>query len=347
MSKTIYINLGVPAIRYFTLDYPGQVAGDKTALTGIRRRGDLFYISGFFTSVNRSTGVLFVGRLTDAGAVGTWYDLNFPSTPGRTVTKTSLYGPDVGHDIKATCHGVKGASHEIKIVGNYNISESPGAIGLLYQSNGKESSWTTIVPYIDNRVATNTIAHSTMGDLVVGNYNIAADSLSRAFIYSIPSGRYFPIVRLGAASTTAYGIWYNGKGRYTICGGHSQAGTETSVAYLVDWSIKTKRFKNWQSYFYNNDPNVRVTHFNGISRDKAGTYHLTGDAVDGVGDEHAFVTRIRRLRNGQFEPLPIWTIIDYPGSLTTSGNSIYNGTAIGVYLKPQDTSAYGYYVQLL
>ena len=62
-----------------------------------------------------------------------------------------------------------------------------------------------------------TIAHSTMGDLVVGNYDLNPTvrrglASGNAFIYNMARQRW-TLLRLGgslSSKTTLYGIWQNG-----------------------------------------------------------------------------------------------------------------------------------------
>jgi hypothetical protein len=71
-----------------------------------------------------------------------------------------------------------------------------------------------------------TIAHSTMGDLVVGNYDLnpGHGASGNAFIYNM-STRLWTLLRLGgslASGTTLYGIWQDGgpgSSNYTLAGG--------------------------------------------------------------------------------------------------------------------------------
>ena len=108
----------------------------------------------------------------------------------------------------------------MQIVGNYTTVESAGsAIGLLYQGAVDGSgTWSTLLPPSpDNSNVINTIAHSTMGGLVVGNYDTRL-ATGKAFIYDITKNTYTNLTKPGAVSITAYGIWYNGGSSYTIAG---------------------------------------------------------------------------------------------------------------------------------
>lgn len=69
----------------------------------------------------------------------------------------------------------------------------------------------------------NTIPHSTMGNFVVGNYDLASSptTTGNAFIYNI-SANSWTVLDIGSKTndTTVYGIWQNGIGStsYTLAG---------------------------------------------------------------------------------------------------------------------------------
>jgi hypothetical protein len=145
-----------------------------------------------------------------------------------------------------------------------------------------------------------------------------------------------------AVYVTAYGIWYNGDGLYTICGGYSNADVESKVGsgYLVDWDGTS--LSNWRSYEY--DDQAIITHFDGISADGNG-YELTGQAVvlfDDNEKSQAFVAKVRRHCNGSFSSAR-WEAIEFPESDLTTGNSIANNVVIGVTILSADPdTVHGY-----
>jgi len=328
---------------YHTLNYPLQTNGGKTLLTGIRgvnASPDKVYITGFYKYPNDTKVDTFVykGRLTsqDLKDRDLWYVLSYPSSIGRTVMSTNLYGPDNGENGK------------IVVVGNYETKEAGmSTIGCLYEGylsgNGK---WTTLIPNLSSDPVLNTIAHSTHGGLVVGNYDTQLDQ-GKAFIYDISKKKYYDIIKPGAKSITAYGIWYNGENSYTICGGYSDLDVSSGVdsGYLVDWNNLTHQFSNWKSYSYNNQPkNTVITHFDGITSDGHGGYNLTGDwiGVEPGSNQLGFFANVKRDKYGKFKKAT-WSEVSFPGKTTlTSGNSVYKDVVIGVYTLPLDDSIYGY-----
>lgn len=322
-------------ITYATFNYPDGATGSSTYLTGIRGvdSSSNVYISGIYAapgdSVTEGEGLLYTGPITGGG---TWQVLNYPSSSGVTVTSTALYGPNNSL-----------TSGNVQIVGNYTTSEN-GAfdLGLLYQGPTDGSgSWTTLNPQILEPIRTvrNTIAHSTMGGLVVGNYD--TDLLTgKAFIYNIEEGSYVEIVKSGAVSLTAYGIWHNGGTSYTIAGGYSDVNNDgLDIAYLVDYDSSTETFSNMTSFTYNNQASV-VTHFEGITTDTNGGYNLVADSLIGTDIVASFVN-VPRSNSGTFGTAS-WTPYDYPNSSLTSANTVYLNYALGIYQVEGSNAAHGY-----
>lgn len=328
--------------KYRTLNYPLQTEGGKTLLTGIREVGDFrnkVYISGFYKYPNsRVDTFVFKGNLNnqDLKDRDNWYVLNYPSSIGRSVTATNLYGPNNGNS----------NSGKIQVVGNYTTKETGmSTIGCLYEGYlSGDGKWTTLIPNFSSKPTLNTIAHSTNGNLVVGNYDTQLNQ-GKAFIYDISKKKYYDIIKYDAKSITAYGIWHNGGESYTICGGYSDFdGTNLDSGYLVDWNNLTHKFDNWKSYSYGNQPkNTVITHFDGITTDGHGGYNLTGDWIGTENSNNlGFFANIKRNKCNKFGKA-IWSEISFPGKTTlTSGNSVYSNIVIGVYTFPKNDSINGY-----
>lgn len=330
--------------KYHTFNYPLQTNGGKTLLTGIRgvNNSNKVYISGFYKYPDNSNvdAFVFKGKLNsqDLKDQDLWYVLSYPSSINKTVTTTNLYGPNNGENGK------------IQVVGNYTTKETGNStIGCLYEGylSGK-GQWTTLIPKFssESEPTLNTIAHSTNGNLVVGNYDTELIQ-AKAFIYDILKKKYYDIIKPNAKSITAYGIWYNGDNTYTICGGYSDLDTESGIdsGYLVDWNNVTLEFSNWKSYSYNNQPkNAIVTHFDGITDDGCGGYNLTGDwiGIEENSSKLGFFANVKRNKYGKFKRAT-WSEVSFPGKTTlTSGNSVFQNVVIGVYTVPQKDSINGY-----
>lgn len=332
--------------KYETRIYPGSVDGEKTLLTGVRhvdnRDEDIVYISGFYVPLveANTTGFVYKGCLCGNGH---WHNLNHPPVNGQP-TITNLYGPNNGKH-----------KDTIQVVGNYTVQNQTGAFGCLYEGKLDGSGhWTTIIPPFGNVI--NTICHSTMGGLIVGNYDTNIVQ-GKAFIYDIKHKRYLDITNHHAVSITAYGIWLNSNADddnckdkdanryYTICGGFTNKAL-INVAYLVDFDKKRGCLKNWRIYNYNNDPHkTLITHFDGITIGKDNkTYNLTGQTQEkGELIPHAFYAQVKRHKhNDKFKRRAKWCQVAYPHKLVTTGNTVYKKWVIGVYIQANDSSVDGY-----
>ena len=119
-----------------------------------------------------------------------------------------------------------------------------------------------------------TIAHSTMGDLVVGNYdlNLGNRVSGNAFIYNMTTQQW-TLLQLGgslASGTTLYGIWQDGgpgSPTYTLAGGslaHGSSPHGNMRAFLMNYNEQTGAFGRPRFYNYGNTPQLN-THFDGIT----------------------------------------------------------------------------------
>lgn len=352
---------------YKNFNYPFATDGEKTLLTGIRGKSDSdkVYISGFYVPQNQPDTTSFIYYGCDCGK-GKFYDLNYPSV-NNVPTITNLYGPNNG-EVKDT----------IQVVGNYTIDNVTGTKGCLYEGLVDNSgTWTTIIPTpLSANKILNTICHSTMGNIIVGNYDTILIQ-GKAFLYDIKTKKYYNITNKHAISITAYGIWHNECNSYTICGGYTTK-EKKNIAYIVNWDNKKKILSDWQTYNYNNDDNVKITHFDGITGgiDKK-TYNLTGDWLGNDADnnnndcnddndsnsnndsnnsndnnndntnESGFFAQVKFCEEKKrFEKKAVWYPIIYPKNKITSGNSVYKNIVIGVYADVKNNSINGYISRL-
>ncbi len=305
------------SIVYTTLNFPNAAPGGSTFLTGVRavRNSSDIYYSGIYTPAGgQMTGLIYQGPTTGGG---TWNNVNFPSSPGAAVTSTALYGPD------------DDGSGNVTVVGNYTTTQQGDQpIGLLYQGLPDGSgTWSTLTP----PGSVGTIAHSNMNGIVVGNYETTVGGPGKAFIYDIANHSFSELSKPGAASITAYGIWFNGGTSYTIAGGFTTA--DGGAAYLVDWDSSTRAASNWTSY---KDPlgkhdSSLLTHFEGITGATDG-YNLASDTVaaDGSQTVSASFAHVSRSASGTFSNAT-WTEIVFPGSTLTSANTVFEKTVEGIY----------------
>jgi len=234
---------------------------------------------------------LYQGPLTSA-ADGQDLPVLHPRFPG--VTTATFYGPNTNSFNPDTI-----PAGQVRAVGSYQTTSMPpggtsGVLnhGMIYQGpvSGRGGSWTTIdVPPDGSNTAggvracpqdqsgcfvMDTIAHSTMGDLVVGNYDLGPGNggSGNAFIYNMTTGQWTLLQLAGslASGTTLYGIWQNGgpgSPDYTLAGGSNAHGSSPSGnqrAFLMDYNEQTGDFGQPRFYEYDNTPQV-FTHFDGIT----------------------------------------------------------------------------------
>lgn len=312
---------------YLVLNYPSQ-SQTKTLLTGIKQDTEdssIYYITGFIEENSNThkvkqitdkqsnyTTFVYKGNVSGKSIsnIDNWHILKFPLS-----TNTNLYGPSIFKN-----------SNIIRVVGNYTTVEGGSTLfGCLYQGGlDGTGKWLTITP----PKSIQTICHSTMGNLIVGNFLVSNSQNSKAFVYNIKTNKYLEIIKKGALSITAYGIWRNNKYNYTICGGYSNlTSTGTHIAFICNFDDKYEEFSNWQSYRYNNSKDL-ITHFEGISGNDEG-YSLASDAT--VNEkEIASIAHIKRKKDGSFSSKAKWEVVEVPNMNISSSNSIAGTTVIGV-----------------
>ncbi len=284
-------------LTYTTLDF----GTNGTVLTGIR--GDT--ITGHYVLSNndQSGGLLYnlsTGTWT-AFPVATASGINFPGA-----VTSSPYSSSFGSQF-----GILNA------VGSYQSSFSSPTLSYLYDAVAAPGGQLTTLfyPSAPRAITTNTTAHSTFGNQVVGGFATEEQNgshVSNAFVYNISNGTYRTEDFPGAISTTAYGVWGN-----MIVGGYKPAaGSSRGYTYNESTGV-------WTSY---NFPGAAATHFEGISGGgSTGTYNVAADWISDNGRHHAAVLHIGD--NGS----QTWINLAVPGAVVTSANSIYANNVVGVY----------------
>ena len=329
-----------------SIDYYGtsDVSLPVQTWTGIRGLKDNRYlITGTTNSSGVESGLLYVGPLEGSASADT-YAVNYPGGAG---TVTTVYGPD---DL---------GNGEVRLVGTYVLAGDSTRYGFAFQGNlatmasdlANPANFTTI-----SNGATVNILHSTMGDLAVGNYltTDSATETGRAFLYDFATEGFTEIVFPGSLSNTAYGIWDNGNGRYTICGGFSQQPVNNltdplepmGMASLVDYDRLTKKFSNWRAFAYEGPNGVGdvVTHFQGISSVEKGVYTLASTALVAGESLTSGLVSVTRNTNGSFGDMtwvplaPAVPVTGDPGVATA--NSVYGNAVVGVTITSAGVSSY-------
>jgi hypothetical protein len=315
---------------------------------------------------------LYEGLLTTT-AKGAAVSVLTPPFPG--VTSATFYGPDThSFNPKAIPSG------EVRAVGSYVSSSAPTGVhdqGMIYLGpvTGSGGSWKSIDVPADGAhtvghvracpksrhdcLVMDTIAHSTMGDLVVGNYDLNPTvrgglASGNAFIYNM-ARQQWTLLRLGgslSSKTTLYGIWQNGGGaspRYTLAGGSSARRTRrgflrrTQRGFLMAYNERTGAFGKPRYYRYGNDPAL-ATHFDGITAVPGGYNLVTISSAQDVSMAFVPVKAHRKsFGRATWYPVPVTNSPLCSGGCShVTGNTVYKNRVMGIYLRnsSQDVNSY-------
>ena len=342
-------------------------AGD--IVTGVRgtTNGDVILTGSHATGDGANTlPFLYQGPLTSAAEDSSFHALTPPFAGFMTGT---FYGPDT-----TTYNPDTIPAGQVRAVGSYRTNPNNGVFnhGMIYLgpvSGG--GTWTTIDVPADGSntvggvracpsdqpgcMVMDTIAHSTMGNLVVGNYDLNPGHgvSGNAFIYNMTTHQW-TLLQLGgslSSQTTLYGIWQNGgpgSPNYTLAGGSAAHGSSPSGAqwaFLMNYNERTGRFGKPRFYSYGNTPAL-VTHFDGITAVPGG-FNLVAIS-SAQASSLAFIPA-----TGSNWPLfgrATWYPIDVAASpLCTAppaascsmvtGNTVYQNQVMGLYVQQQESDS--------
>lgn len=334
-------------------------------VTGVRgtSHGQVVLTGGQATgSGTQNHPFLFRGPLSTAA--GAPVSVLIPPFPA--VTSATFYGPDTHRFNPAIPSG------QVRAVGAYQSSAAPAGVvnrGMIYLGpvSGAGGSWTSVAVPPDGSRTTghrracprhrrgcfvmDTIPHSTMGDLVVGNYDLnpagpGSVITANAFIYDLTTRRW-TLVDLGrrmSDQTTLYGIWQDGgphSPRYTLAGGSFASGRKR--AFLITYNELTGAFGRPAFFSFGNHRTL-VTHFEGITAVPGG-FHVVA-----MSSRHpASMAFIPVLADGSFGTAR-WFPIDLrasslcsAGCSAVTGNTVFQNKVMGLYL-PTGASLPGTYL---
>ena len=313
-----------------------QIFPANYGVTGIRQdTGGNVLISGGTgsPSLNAATpAFLYYGPLNSAsipttvGGPGLYtYTPDFGS--GAITGGAQFYGPNTNYYNPAIGAG------NVSVVGAYKLTANATyQQGMIYHGplNGT-GTWTSFVaPNSGNSTVGDTVPHSTMGNLVVGNFDYQGSETSgHAFIYDTANLSFTNLTPPGHPnySTTAYGIWQNGgenSTHYTIVGGFSD-GVNAAKGYIVNYNSATLDFTDFTEESAYNTATL-VTHFEGISA-VSGGFSLTYTTAQDAGYAYVPVNN-----DGSFGTVS-WTAVTNqisPGA-TTTGDTVIDYTVLGIY----------------
>ena len=354
---------------------PGKSPDTVTYLQGIKGLGEAghYLVVGANNSSGPTpTGLVYQGPLDDVqnngiSGSGQWTEIAVPQK--FHAAGTSIYGPDV-----LTDGGVQyvGAYNKANPLGLPRTSANPAIVGFAYTGRpdgSTDQGWHSIQGITQSGLpGTFTYVHSVDGHHAVGNTdNYKKDEktgyfsvTSTAFVLDIKTGRQtairYPEDRNPLITHTAYGVWDNEDGSYTIAGGSGEVASSSSGksgeslypsignAYLIDYDPATRQFFNYQTF--NETDNIigssAITHFEGIYRDSQGDYYLPATSVT-LGDQSltsASVVKVKRRDDGSFSKRADWSRIDVIDSTTDSksliatGNSLFADATVGFSVFP-------------
>ena len=356
---------------------PGNDSSVVTYLQGLKG-GDApgrFLLVGANNSPGPTpVGLVYQGPLdavetNGVSGSGRWSTVAVPAAFGAA--GTSVYGPD---NLGAGQANLVGA-YTVDLNGQSPTPESPAIVGFTYTGavdGSTASGWRRVQGTTQlGTPGTYTFVHSVDGGLAVGNTdNGDVDGLtgyfsisSTAFIVDVESGEQtlirFPGDRDPLVTHTAYGIWANGKGQYTIAGGSGEVlNPETGMvaageAYLIDYDSITGRFSHYTTFPYRNrDRTDLISHFEGIYRTKGGRYRLPATSV-ALNDQRdlsiASVVVVERNRSGGFRSQARWRDLqvtrssddnqsDDVQSVLTTANSLFGNATVGLANYPDGSN---------
>jgi hypothetical protein len=377
-SRDILSN-GQPTI-YFRPLLCADIAGTG-AISSILRAGDIVtgvrgethgdvVLTGLATIGSGTQTAPFLYRGPLARAAGAAVSLLRPSFGG--VTTAMFYGPDTHHFNPASIP--KG---QVRAVGTYESSSAPAGVldqGMIYLGplSGPGGSWTSIdvpargahvvghvhaCPTIRrNCFVMDTIPHSTMGDLVVGNYDLSPAVhggviSGNAFIYNM-SRRQWTLLRLGgslSSKTSIYGIWQDGgdsSPRYTLAGGSSAHGSSArgnQRAFLINYNERTGIFGKPKFFSYANAPAL-FTHFEGITAVRGGFNLVTQSSAQTVSMAFVpFNSSPGAFGTAKWYPVNVMgSPVCSSGCSAVTGNTVYENHVMGLYIQTGSTARHTY-----
>jgi hypothetical protein len=297
-----------------------------------------------------------------SSGTGTWYEISVPDSFNSA--GTSVYGPD---NLGAGLVNYVGSF--TRDLGDASPSPAnPSIVGFAYTGavdGSTTAGFREVQGLTDEGLpGTYTFLHSVDGGLAVGNTDLGGldertgyfSLKSTPFVLRLADGQQVAIRFPGndaddsdLVTHTAYGIWYDGEGQYTIAGGsgvvlESGNGLAAGAGYLIDYDSITGSFSNYTEFDYQNrDRTDLITHFEGIYRDSSGVYWLPATSVglDASGEiSIASVVKVERGLSGDFLARAQWQQFEVRDSATdvksvlSTGNSLFGNVVVGLASYP-------------
>jgi hypothetical protein len=301
-------------------------------VTGVRSDSSTSDSVVLTANYNTSYAGLYEGSLAGAATApsSSWHALLPATISSQSVSAATFYGPNTSLYNPAIGAG------NVVAVGSFKITGSSADHAMIYEGpldgsgTWKQIDPTTLVP--NGETLLNALAHSTMGDIVVGNYDTSLIT-GNAFIYNRVTDMYTELNPGNTYASTAYGVWQNGgptSTHYTIAGGQGPNPGTLDKSYLVDYDSSNGNLTHYRTFNYNNTVSgALVSHFDGITATSTG-YNLTGFVTTG-GTVKGFLASVARKPDGSFAD-PTWTDVFYPGGDITTGNTVVENNVLGIFL---------------
>jgi len=306
-------------------------------VTGIRAdTGNNVVMTGGIGPPNMRQGppaFIYKGTLDAVTSVTTITDpslfLFTPSFGGNPVYGAMFYGPNT-HRFNPTAI----PEGNIRAVGAY-LETGPDDFqkGMMYDGPlDGTGTWTSLqVPGADIGITT---PHSTMGNLVVGNYNLLTSlTVGHSFVYDIVSQSYLRLDINGAEAATIYGIWQNGGEQstsYTIVGGLVQTASSTGQGYIASYNAITHAVTGLALYSFADDGTID-THFEGISAYNGG-FSIAANAVSGGSSPaYAFIPTTGAVGSYVYGQASWTAVINTVNGSSATGDTVIDDRLMGIY----------------
>lgn len=229
-----------------------------------------------------------------------------------------------------------------RFVGSYNNFNDTNTYAFIYEGTLANFSvvknWTLKLSYSTLNLPI-TFAHSTDGDLIVGNSGNKDTNEYVAWIYNVRLNKFYFFKYPNSINTTLYGIVQNSETAYTICGGFTSKEDKNVAGFVSDIMYEPASGKITPSLQSFTSLGTRqVKHFEGISKtiNKDG-YTLAANGIGLYNENTAFTLRCRRSPKADKFNFFELVALKYDDNGVTSSNSIQNQVAVGLYLGKDDT----------
>ncbi len=289
--------------------------------------------TGLPNLIQPTPAFIYSGPLEGATAATTTGDprlhLFTPTFSGSSAYSSMFYGPNTHRFNPSTI-----AAGSVRAVGTY-LETGPADFqkGMIYDGPLDGSgTWTSLqVPGADIGA---TIPHSTMGSLVVGNYNLLTDlSVGHPFVYDIDTQSYERLDINGAYAATVYGVWQNGgetSTSYTIIGGLSQTSSSKGQGFVASYDSLTKHVSGLALYNFDGDTNID-THFEGISAFQGG-FSLAANYVSGsTSGAYAFIPYSGAVGSYVYGDATWKSVVNTVNGAATTGDTVIDDKVMGIY----------------